>query len=153
MPFTLFHLGPALALGYLLRKKLDFKTFILANISNDIEPPIVIFFNLKYPLHGFLHTLIGGMVLGTIISTALYLIDKKLEKTKEYTKYLFSGVAGCEIHVLLDSPLYSDIKPLYPLDLNPLYYPQASFLVYGLCVSLFIIGLLIVAVDGTRLSV
>jgi len=38
--------------------------------------------------------------------------------------YVWAGVLGWVLHVLMDTPLYADIKPFYPLVVNPLYtYP------------------------------
>jgi len=38
MPFTPFHLGPALLLGLMLSKYIDLATFLFANILVDLEP-------------------------------------------------------------------------------------------------------------------
>jgi membrane-bound metal-dependent hydrolase YbcI (DUF457 family) len=40
--------------------------------------------------------------------------------------FLLSGVLGAGLHVLLDSPLYADIQPFYPLTTNQLYDPALS---------------------------
>ena len=53
-----------------------------------------------------------------------------------------AGVVGTILHVLLDSPLYHDIKPLYPLLTNPFYDPELTVLIYELCVFLGVIGFL-----------
>jgi len=37
MPFTLYHLGPALLLGLLFRRRLDLPTFLVANVVVDLE--------------------------------------------------------------------------------------------------------------------
>ncbi len=58
MPFTLFHLGSALAVGLPLRRMIHAPTLILASIVLDLEPIAVILLGLDYPLHGFMHTLI-----------------------------------------------------------------------------------------------
>ena len=58
--------------------------------------------------------------------------------------YVIAGISGSLIHVLLDSLLYSDIRPFYPLSTNPLYIPEylteVTTLVYGLCIRMLIIG-------------
>ena len=48
---------------------------------------------------------------------------------------MFAGVLGTLLHVLLDSPLYDDIRPFYPLTANPLYNPALSSEVYGVCLD------------------
>ncbi|MCX8170580.1 MAG: hypothetical protein N3E47_01215 [Candidatus Bathyarchaeota archaeon] len=55
MPFTLFHLGPALGLGLPLRRRLHVPTLVLANVIVDLEPFFVLFLGLDYPLHGYFH--------------------------------------------------------------------------------------------------
>ena len=37
--------------------------------------------------------------------------------------YIVAEMVGWGMHVLLDSPLYPDIRPLYPYLANPLYAP------------------------------
>jgi hypothetical protein len=47
-----------------------------------------------------------------------------------------AGVSGWALHVLLDAPLYSDIRPLLPLTVNPFYNPNLDFTASSLCVIL-----------------
>jgi len=56
--------------------------------------------------------------------------------------YLIAGVSGTLLHVLLDYPLYSDIKPFYPLEYNPLYNPGLTADIYMFCTITAIIGLI-----------
>ena len=67
MPFTMFHLGPALAIGLPLRN-VHVPTFIVANVILDVEPLLVIFFGLNYPLHGYMHTLLLAFMVGSLVS-------------------------------------------------------------------------------------
>jgi hypothetical protein len=53
-----------------------------------------------------------------------------------------AGALGTVIHVLLDSPLYDDILPFYPLTVNPFYNPAFSPEVYSICVWMGAIGLI-----------
>ncbi|MCD6195474.1 MAG: hydrolase [Staphylothermus sp.] len=152
MPFTPFHLGPAFGIGLPLRKYLHVPTFIIGNIIIDIEPFLVLVLGLKYPLHGYLHTFIGASIIGILIGYVMYILDrsfhtlwKSLKLIENYYRprnYLMAGVIGTILHVLLDSPLYHDIKPLYPLLTNPFYDPELTVLVYGLCIFLGVIGFL-----------
>lgn len=153
MPFTPYHLGPALAIGLPLRKHLHTPTFIIANIIVDIEPFIIIIFNLKYPLHGYLHTIVGGIILGVIIGYIMKLIEKifhplwrKLLLTpKEYTSlrsYIIPGILGILLHISMDIPLYHEMKPFYPIIINPFYNPQLTKAIYELCIFMGIVGLL-----------
>ena len=45
----------------------------------------------------------------------------RLPYTPTYVRMALSGVLGAWLHVLFDAPLYSDMKPFYPLQANPLY--------------------------------
>jgi len=66
--------------------------------------------------------------------------------------YVIAGVTGWAIHVVLDSPLYSDIRPLYPLQYNPLYNPSLQRVLYGLCSILLVIGIMVYLVYLYRTS-
>jgi len=153
LPFTPFHLGPALAFGLPLRKYIHAPTFILANIIIDIEPFLVIFLDLDYPLHGYLHTFIFAFMFGLALGYAMYLLERifnplyraLLLVPKEplgIKSFIIAGFSGTLLHVLLDSPLYHDIKPLYPIALNPLYNPNLALAIYDICMFTGLIGIL-----------
>ena len=153
MPFTPFHLGPALAIGLPLRRHIHVPTFIIANIIVDMEPFITLVFNLNYPLHGYLHTLIGAFAIGLVLSYLMYVSERILsplwrrlllesEPCYNLRAFAIAGVSGAILHVLMDSPLYSDIKPLYPIPINPLYNPGLTIIIYDACIFLGILGLL-----------
>ncbi len=154
MPFTPFHLGPALFIGIPLRKYLNLPTFLIANIIIDIEPLLVLTYNIYgYPLHGLLHTYLSALITGSILGLILYKLRNilnpvwrllRLEEKpgQEPMKYIYAGVSGIALHILLDSPLYPDIKPLYPTTLKPLYNPTLSPNIYTLCIILGLIGLI-----------
>jgi len=154
MPFTPFHLGPALCLGLPLRKYMHAPTFIVANVILDVEPFLVIMFGLDYPLHGYLHTFLLAFFVGLALGYALLLLEGYLyplykmllletDRKTNLKPFVLVGAMGTMLHVLLDSPLYSDIRPLYPLTTNPLYNPALSSEVYSLCVWMGILGIVI----------
>ena len=153
MPFTPFHLGPALAIGLPLRRYIHVPTFIIANIITDIEPFITLVLNLNYPLHGYLHTLIGAFAIGLVLSYLMYESEGILsplwrrlllesEPCYNLRTFAIAGISGTILHVLMDSPLYSDIKPLYPISINPLYNPRLTITIYEAYIFLGILGLL-----------
>ncbi len=153
MPFTPFHLGPALAIGLPMRKWIHLPTFILANIIIDIEPLVVILLGLSYPLHGYLHTFIGALITGALLGIIMYRVEKRLgyiwrklfletETNPDLRMFVTAGISGTLLHVLLDSPLYNDIKPLYPLDINPFYNPDLTAIIYGACILMGITGII-----------
>ena len=153
MPFTPYHLGPALGFGLPLRKYVHTPTFILANVIVDVEPFLVLFLGLRYPLHGFLHTFFLAFFVGLALGYAMFLLERFFHpfyKTfllesgdvPNLKSFMVAGVSGTTLHVLLDSPLYGDIHPFYPLTTNPLYNPALSSEVYGFCVWMGIIGII-----------
>ena len=74
MPFTPFHLGPALGFGLPLRNYLHVPTFLVASILVDVEPFVVLSLGLDYPLHGYLHTFIVAFILGLALGYAMFLL-------------------------------------------------------------------------------
>lgn len=154
MVFTFFHLGPALAIGLPLRKYIHTPTFVVANILPDIEPFLVLLLDISnYPLHGFAHTFMGAILMGFIISYTAYILRscfnnilkilRLVDQEQKFNAYALAGISGTAIHVLIDSPLYSDIKPFYPLQINPLYNPRISSNLYITCALLILVSLTI----------
>jgi len=153
MPFTPFHLGPAFGLGLPFRKYLHVPTFILANIILDVEPFLVLFLDLRYPLHGYFHTFLLALFVGLSLGYTMFLLEKFLHKfygdlllepngKLSLKSFMVAGVLGTTIHILLDAPLYSEMQPFYPLTVNPLYNPLMSTEIYNICVWLGIIGII-----------
>ena len=151
MPFTPFHLGPALGFGLPLRKYLNVPTFLVANILVDLEPFLVLSLGLDYPLHGYLHTFIVGFILGLALGYVMFLLERTLRSlyktlllesntTPKLKSFIVAGALGTMLHVLLDSPLYYDMHPFYPLSANPLLHSASSFEVYSFCVWMGMFG-------------
>ncbi len=150
MPFTPFHIGPALLVGLMLFPYLDLPTFLLANVILDVEPFLVLILGLGLPLHGFFHSLIGGTIAALALSliiaragvylgpvTSFFRMGQKIEARR----VVAAALGGVYLHVLLDAPLYWDIKPFYPYGANPLLGSLSSFQVYALCWTSFPIGI------------
>ena len=131
-------------------------TFILANIVVDIEPFLVLSLGLGYPVHGYLHTFILASCLGLALGFVMFFLEKIMHplykvflltprNTLKMKSFLVGGVLGTMLHVLLDSPLYYDIRPFYPLTVNPLYNPTLTSEVYSFCVWIGLVGILFYA--------
>ena len=151
MPFTPFHLGPALALGLPLRSHIHTPTFLLANIIVDVEPFLVLFLGLRYPLHGYLHTFLLAIPLGFLLGYVMFFLERVLQPLYKMfmlekndglglKPFLLAGGLGTSLHVLFDAPLYSDIRPFYPSAANLLYNPSLIPEIYGLCVWMGVFG-------------
>ena len=151
MPFTPFHWGPSSWIGLLLFKIFDFPTLLIASVIVDIEPFCVFVFNAPWHLHGFLHSFLGGSILAFFTAIILYLLRTQIKKimtvfklaqTSSFKKILWTSFFGVYFHILLDSFLYIDIKPLYPFESNPLLGLFSSQRVYLFCGLSFLIGIL-----------
>lgn len=152
MPFTPFHLGPGLLIGLIFFKYIDFPTFLIASVIIDLEPFLVLFLGLNYPLHGFFHSFVGGTIVAVLLAFFMSRFNKKisniisffkLRQNSSFKNILLASLFGIYFHIILDSPLYKDIKPFYPLDLNPFYSMLISFEIYTFCTLSFFAGLVL----------
>ncbi len=159
MPFTPFHFGPHAAVALLLRRCIDLPVFIGANVAVDIEPFLVMAFNLNYPLHGYCHTFLFGGLLGFAWGSVAYplrgLIGKasaalRLPYAPTFRKAVVSGVLGVWLHILFDSPIYHEMKPLYPSAANPFLDMLEMGTVYVVCALCFIPALVMLHMTATR---
>jgi predicted Na+-dependent transporter len=108
---------------------LNLPSLIVGSFIPDIEVPIlIIFFNGIFPDHFILHSLIGAVTLGTIISTLVtvliypiltslfFRLDKV--KTKEVCKLTPTLILSCMLgnifHILLDIPMHPFNPVLWP---------------------------------------
>lgn len=135
-------------------------TLLVASVAPDIEPFLVILLGLDYPLHGYLHTFLAAIPYGVLIGYAMSLLERPLgplyrslllEDSVGESSFLLAGVIGTLSHVLLDSPLYGDIRPFYPIEENPLYDP--SLPIYEFCVLTLLIGALMYLIILMRASI
>lgn len=152
MPFTPFHFGPHATVSLPLYRYMDIPIFISANVAVDLEPLIVLTYNLNYPLHGYCHTLLIGGFVGFVFATAAYplrshigklMASLRLPYAPTYLKMALSAVVGAWLHILFDAILYLDIHPLYPLQANPLYGVLSQNSVYLICSACFVPALML----------
>jgi membrane-bound metal-dependent hydrolase YbcI (DUF457 family) len=153
MVFTLFHLGPALLLGMLLYRYLDFPTILVASMVVDIRTLFVYIGLVDGSLHGWLHSFAGATFLGFMLIGTITMLRPWIEEMMQ--KYLnisqspndgsMVGAAfiGVYTHVLIDSILYSDMRPFWPYDPRPLLGVFTTKEVYLFCVASFAAGLLL----------
>jgi len=157
VPFTPFHLGPGLLFGLLLFSYVDLPTFLVASVVIDIEPFLVLSLNLDYPVHGYLHTFLGGTIVAFLLALAMTRMKGtlsplmsflKLEQKTSFKSIVLASVLGIYLHILLDSPLYSDIRPFYPIESNPLlgHGMFVGLEIYTFCVLSFLGAAIVYAV-------
>ena len=153
MPFTPFHVGPALLI-YAVFPKLDPIAIFYGSILVDIEFFLITLLDLPFSIHGPLHSIIGVFLLLPVFLGATLITRKALPKIDSlfiepkpvYTIgiSILSCLIGGFSHLLLDAPLYSDFNFTWPiLDINPLFRATNSINVYIFCILTFVIGLIV----------
>jgi len=157
MPLTPFHFGPALFFGLLLFGFTDLATFLVSNVIVDLEPFLIVFLGLNYPLHGFFHSFIGGTIAAVILAFVMFRLSNitekmmklfRFEQKASWKKIMAASLLGAYSHILLDSPLYPDIRPFYPFDVNP-FFSNDMFIainIYMFCIFCFLAGAIIYVV-------
>lgn len=124
MPFTPYHMGPGLLIKSLLQSGFSLMIFGWAQILMDIQPLIVLLMGQGH-LHGFSHTYLGATLIAFLSAiSGKYLIDNGLIIIKTYHSFVpvaftwrvvfTSAFLGTYTHVLLDSIMHADMKPLFP---------------------------------------
>jgi len=124
MVITPFHYALGLLIFKVSRKKLRIDGITLGCFLPDIEVPILFTLGI-YPARRILHSLIGGLLLGpliTIIMFPVYIFILKLlgyrERIKLNTNFLISVELGILSHIILDA-LHHPYNPLFwPLTSN-----------------------------------
>ena len=156
MPFTPFHWGPTLFIGLLFLQYLDLPSLFMSSVAPDVEGLYLLVFRPFMPHHGLIHTYVTASIIGVIAAAVMYslkgLMGKMMKKiglyqTSSFTKTLYSSILGAYSHIFLDSFLYPEMNPLYPLLGNPFVGIASEYLrymaVYGLCGLSFLVGLII----------
>jgi membrane-bound metal-dependent hydrolase YbcI (DUF457 family) len=158
MPFTPFHWGPASCIGLTWSKGFDFPTLLTATTVIDFEPLLVLVLALDYPAHGFFHSFVGSSLLAVVTGIIMYFLrdnikeimaDFKLQQDSSFKKILWSSFFGFYFHILLDSLIYKEMNPFYPLKGNPLYTISPLYM-YVFCGGSLLAALFLYAVRSQR---
>ena len=166
MPFTPFHFGPGALVHAVAPRHVSFLAFCAANVVIDVEP-LVFMLRGEAPLHRFAHSYIGAaLVAGATVAlwlaarraaAALRLPDA-LGWTRLATRTVAIGaLVGSVSHVVLDSIMHADIRPLAPFsDANPLLRVVSLGTLHASCVAAGVFGIAIVGLGrlhgGDRVS-
>lgn len=146
MPFTPFHVGPAVFIKALYRK-FSLTMFVFSQIVMDCEP---LYFMLRdeFPVHRLFHTFLGCNIV-VLISVSIgmpfcNLALRILQLEKMMLKQAFIGAAvGAYSHVILDGLMHRDMQPFWPLiEGNPMLGYVYGKTIYDFC-------LMCVAAGGT----
>jgi len=154
MPFTPFHLGPGLVIGILLFSYISLPVFLFANMMPDLEPLAVIISGGGVH-HGFWHSFAGATILAIVLSIVAIAFKKPIKKFSEkflikqeisWKNVLPAAFLGTFLHVFLDSILYHEMNPFYPITGNPFVIGTIAFVpVYVGCALLFVLGFVLLA--------
>jgi membrane-bound metal-dependent hydrolase YbcI (DUF457 family) len=150
MPITPFHFGPGAAAHAIAPRYVSFLAFCSTNILIDFES-LYNLINGRHPVHAFFHTYFGAsLVIASTVGIFIFLrwLAKKvwlpdLLRWKELTMTQVVGGAllGGYSHVLLDSAMHQDIRPLAPLsDGNVLLSLVSLGALHWACIALGLAG-------------
>jgi membrane-bound metal-dependent hydrolase YbcI (DUF457 family) len=159
MPITPFHIIAAAPIKAIIPRHFSWSIFTLTNIFIDLEP-ITYFIFTGIPSHKFFHSIIGATFLGVVCALFfrklcgnyimkwnknLHPIDRKwleVRNTKiNLLEAFLGGLIGALTHILLDSLMHEDIKPLFPFSPNnPFLSLISPNQILYICVGLLFLG-------------
>jgi hypothetical protein len=131
VPVTPFHLGPGLLLKALARSRFSLSVFGFVQVVQDAEV-VVALLRSRFPLHGVLHTYAGASavaVAGVAFGRPCCVWLKRrwnaglpaelrarltLPEPVPFAAAVTGALAGAYSHVLLDSLMHPDMRPLAP---------------------------------------
>ncbi|WMW26327.1 hypothetical protein RE474_06340 [Methanolobus sediminis] len=119
---------------------------MIGSIIIDVRATYCLFAGCR-PLHGPLHTFLAATIVGLLLAWLIYSQRTWLQKVSDilrveqsysFNSIIIGSIIGTWSHVILDSPLYTDITPLWPLSANPLLWILSSGTIYALCAVSFL---------------
>ncbi|HSV49508.1 MAG TPA: DUF4184 family protein [Candidatus Acidoferrales bacterium] len=132
MPITPFHYPLAYLVYKFGKQKLSLPALIVGSMLPDLEIPVMaLLFGLQAPNRMVLHSLLGGVTIGTVIGVAITVLiyptitsaifrfskSKVKDKCRFSPMLVFSCLIGVLSHVLLDVTNHS---------YNPVFWPFLS---------------------------
>ena len=162
MPITPFHIIAAAPIKAIIPRHFSWSIFTLTNIIIDLEP-ITYFIFTGVPSHKFFHSISGATLIGLICALFfrklcgnyimkwnknLHPFDRKWLEVRNpkinIFEALLGGLIGGWSHLILDSMMHADIKPLWPLiSSNSLLGLLSPDLILYLCLGLLATGIFI----------
>ncbi len=123
MPFTPFHFGVGLLFKSASPRYCSFVAFAATQVLIDVETLYHILSN-QWPLHRFFHSLLGGLIAGLAVATALggisavFRVGSRHPSAANEVRWqslIGGGVLGGLTHSVLDALFHSDVRLFYPL--------------------------------------
>jgi Domain of unknown function (DUF4184) len=165
VPVTPFHLIAATPIKAIVPRQFSWSVFTLTNIVIDLEPISVFLVTLE-PRHLFFHTIIGATLVAALCATigvgwcesAIKIWNEEIrgkpeekwfksnETISKFSAW-FSALIGAWTHLLLDSFMHYDIRPLSPFtDANVLLGVISIGWLYSICLTLGLIGFVLLLI-------
>jgi hypothetical protein len=160
MPFTPYHFGPGLAAKAMAPRHFSFSVFVFSQVLTDVEPLYYILIG-EASIHRFFHTCVGATLVGVVsyfigrplcgIGLALlrHTCDRNRVDLREAvrlirpTAALSAAFIGSYSHVMLDSIVHPDARPLAPFsNANPLYHMVSVAALREYCLAAGVLGLI-----------
>jgi hypothetical protein len=154
MPFTPFHFGPAILVGLLLLKYLDFPAFLAANVITDWRAALVFLGFWPPPRHSWVHTYLGSFLMALILAGLMaYLrpyfdelfgdLMERFNFNQEFSaeKVFLASFSGVTLHITLDAFHHPTINPFYPIMEKPLFGLMSTLEVTLLASLFFVLAL------------
>jgi hypothetical protein len=158
MPITPLHFGPGVAIKAIIPRYFSFSIFCFAQLVTDLEVVVSISLSIR-PVHRFFHTYLGATIvaaLSIIAGRPLCILAKRFWNARlapnlrqhlsvpepiSFGAAVSAAFIGTYSHVLLDSMMHSDMKPLAPFSqANSMLGILSILQIYLLCMALGIIG-------------
>lgn len=160
MPFTPLHFGPGFALKSVSGSWFSVAVFCFAQVLIDLEPGWYMLAGEDH-IHRFLHTYLGATLAGLAVAAAkpvweraLRLWNARLSPAQarwlgvptgiSWTGALSGGLLGGWSHVLLDSFMHADMRPMAPWD-------EGNALLFAVHVDTLYLGCALAGVAGLAL--
>ena len=130
MPFTHFHLGPAILFGLIFLKKIDFPTFIAANLIIDWRAALVFLGLWSGPRHSWVHTYLGAFFMASLLAGVMiyirpffqgFLEDMRIGQDFNLKSIVLAAYSGVFLHITIDAFHHPTMQPFIPFDWKPLY--------------------------------
>jgi len=152
MPFTPFHFGPGALLHAVAPRHVSFLAFAASNVLIDVES----LYNLIHPrdqVHAFLHTYLGASLVIPVV-VLLFVLLRSLAphlrlpnvfgwRALAVRPVAIGAILGAYTHVMLDSVMHVDIRPLAPWSAaNPLLSVLSLETLHWACAAAGMAGLI-----------
>lgn len=146
MPMTPWHVGPGLAFKAVAGRHMSLGVFCVAQVLMDVTV-VARLLTRTPPIHGYSHTILGGAAMAALavgltvpaVNTAQRLVmpggsHPGARPWLSWRAAWAGALIGTWSHVVLDSIMHPDVRPLWPLtDWSPLYKVIGNYALHELC--------------------